>query len=302
MIGSIIKSTGSWYLIRNDKGEIFKSRLRGKFKISNHKLSNPLATGDKVEFDEDKDYLGSYIINKILPRKNYLIRKSIKKKNNGHIIASNINQAIIISSIKKPFTKSGFIDRFLISCFAYRIPAIVVYNKEDLLSSKEKIKLNQEIDYYNKIGFNSLSISAKFDKKMKALKSILKNKISLFMGNSGVGKSTLINKLSNKANQKISKISNKSNKGKHRTTFSQIFDIDNKTKIIDTPGIKTFELFDMEKNQIKNYFPEFIEINEKCKFNNCLHINEPNCQIKKEIDKSIWKRRYNNYLSMIQDH
>ena len=302
MIGSIIKSTGSWYLIRNDKGEIFKSRLRGKFKISNHKLSNPLATGDKVEFDEDKDYLGSYIINKILPRKNYLIRKSIKKKNNGHIIASNINQAIIISSIKKPFTKSGFIDRFLISCFAYRIPAMVVYNKEDLLSSKEKIKLNQEIDYYNKIGFNSLSISAKFDKKMKALKSILKNKISLFMGNSGVGKSTLINKLSNKANQKISEISNKSNKGKHRTTFSQIFDIDNKTKIIDTPGIKTFELFDMEKNQIKNYFPEFIEINEKCKFNNCLHINEPNCQIKKEIDKSIWKRRYNNYLSMIQDH
>ncbi len=301
MIGSVIKSTGSWYLIRNDKGEIFNSKLRGKFKISNHNLSNPIATGDEVEFDEDKNNLGNYIINKILPRNNYLIRKSIKKKNNGHIIASNINQAIIISSLKNPFTKSGFIDRFLISCFAYRIPALVIYNKEDLLNNKEKNRLNQEIDYYKKIGFNSLSISAKFGKKIKKLKSILKNKTSLFIGNSGVGKSTLINRLSYNANQKTSEISKKSNKGKHRTTFSQIFDIDKKTKIIDTPGIKTFELFDVEKNQIKNYFPEFIKINDKCKFNNCLHINEPNCEIKKEIDKSIWRRRYNNYISIIQD-
>ncbi len=301
MIGNIIKSTGSWYLIRNGKEEIFNSRLRGKFKLSNHNLSNPLATGDIVEFDEDKNNLGSYIINKILPRKNYLIRKSIKKKNNGHIIASNIDQAIIISSLKNPFTKSGFIDRFLISCFAYRIPALIIYNKEDILNKNEKSKLNNEIDYYKKIGFNSLSISAKFGTKIKMLRSILKNKTSLFMGNSGVGKSTLINKLSDKADQKISEVSKKSNKGKHRTTFSQIFDIDKKTKIIDTPGIKTFELFDMKKNQIKNYFPEFIEINDKCKFNNCLHINEPNCEIKKEIDKSIWKRRYNNYLSIIQD-
>ncbi len=301
MIGSIIKSTGSWYLIRNDKGEIFNSKLRGKFKISNHNLSNPIATGDEVEFDEDKNNLGNYIINKILPRNNYLIRKSIKKKNNGHIIASNINQAIIISSLKNPFTKSGFIDRFLISCFAYRIPALVIYNKKDILNKKEKNRLNQEIDYYKKIGFNSLSISAKFDKKIKKLKSILKNKTSLFIGNSGVGKSTLINRLSYNANQKTSEISKKSNKGKHRTTFSQIFDIDKKTKIIDTPGIKTFELFDIEKNQIKNYFPEFIKINDKCKFNNCLHINEPSCEIKKEIDKSIWRRRYNNYLSIIRD-
>ena len=301
MIGSIIKSTGSWYLIRNDKGEIFNSKLRGKFKISNHNLSNPIATGDEVEFDEDKNNLGNYIINKILPRNNYLIRKSIKKKNNGHIIASNINQAIIISSLKNPFTKSGFIDRFLISCFAYRIPALVIYNKKDILNNKEKNRLNQEIDYYKKIGFNSLSISAKFGKKIKKLKSILKNKTSLFIGNSGVGKSTLINRLSYNANQKTSEISKKSNKGKHRTTFSQIFDIDKKTKIIDTPGIKTFELFDIEKNQIKNYFPEFIKINDKCKFNNCLHINEPNCEIKKEIDKSIWRRRYNNYLSIIRD-
>ena len=149
-------------------------------------------------------------------------------------------------------------------------------------------------------GVHALNQVAHFD-----FNQVLDNNDFLYKINSilpGVGKSTLINKLSNKANQKISEISNKSNKGKHRTTFSQIFDIDNKTKIIDTPGIKTFELFDMEKNQIKNYFPEFIEINEKCKFNNCLHINEPNCQIKKEIDKSIWKRRYNNYLSMIQDH
>ena len=301
MIGSIIKSTGSWYLIRNDKGEVFNSKLRGKFKISNHNLSNPIATGDEVEFDEDKNNLGNYIINKILPRNNYLIRKSIKKKNNGHIIASNINQAIIISSLKNPFTKSRFIDRFLISCFAYRIPALVIYNKKDILNNKEKNRLNQEIDYYKKIGFNSLSISAKFDKKIKKLKSILKNKTSLFIGNSGVGKSTLINRLSYNANQKTSEISKKSNKGKHRTTFSQIFDIDKKTKIIDTPGIKTFELFDIEKNQIKNYFPEFIKKNDKCKFNNCLHINEPNCEIKKEIDKSIWRRRYNNYLSIIRD-
>jgi len=301
MIGSVIKSTGSWYLIRNDKGEVFNSKLRGKFKISNHNLSNPIATGDEVEFDEDKNNLGNYIINKILPRNNYLIRKSIKKKNNGHIIASNINQAIIISSLKNPFTKSGFIDGFLISCFAYRIPALVIYNKKDILNNKEKNRLNQEIDYYKKIGFNSLSISAKFGKKIKKLKSILKNKTSLFIGNSGVGKSTLINKLSYNANQKTSEISKKSNKGKHRTTFSQIFDIDKKTKIIDTPGIKTFELFDIEKNQVKNYFPEFIKINDKCKFNNCLHINEPNCEIKKEIDKSIWRRRYKNYLSIIQD-
>ena len=235
MIGNIIKSTGSWYLIRNDKEEIFNSRLRGKFKLSNHNLSNPLATGDIVEFDEDKNNLGSYIINKILPRKNYLIRKSIKKKNNGHIIASNIDQAIIISSLKNPFTKSGFIDRFLISCFAYRIPALIIYNKEDILNKNEKSKLNDEIDYYKKIGFNSLSISAKFGTKIKMLRSILKNKTSLFMGNSGVGKSTLINKLSDKADQKISEVSKKSNKGKHRTTFSQIFDIDKKTKIIDTP-------------------------------------------------------------------
>tara|TARA_B100001173_G_scaffold293154_1_gene285978 strand:+ start:664 stop:1575 length:912 start_codon:yes stop_codon:yes gene_type:complete len=301
MIGNIIKSTGSWYLIRNDKGKIFNSRLRGKFKLSNHNLSNPIATGDKVEFDEDKNNLGNYIINKIAPRNNYLIRQSIKKKNNGHMIASNINQAIIISSLKSPFTKSGFIDRFLISCFAYRIPALVIYNKEDILNNKEKTRLNQEIDYYKKIGFNSLSISAKFGKKIKNLKSILKNKTSLFMGNSGVGKSTLINRLSDNANQKTSEISKKSNKGKHRTTFSQVFDVDEKTKIIDTPGIKTFELFDIQKNEIKNYFPEFIKINDKCKFNNCLHINEPNCEIKKEIDKSIWKRRYNNYLSIIQD-
>ena len=301
MIGIIIKSTGSWYLIRNDQGEIFSSRLRGKFKLNDQKLSNPIATGDKVEFNEDKNNLGNYIIVKIFPRNNYLIRKSIKKKNNCHIIASNIDQAIIISSLKNPSTKSGFIDRFLISCFAYRIPALVIYNKEDILNNQEKTKLNNEIDYYKKIGFNSLSISGKFGKRINILKSILKNKTSLFMGNSGVGKSTLINKLSSNANQKTSEISKKSNKGKHRTTFSEIFDIDKKTKIIDTPGIKTFELFDIEKNQIKNYFPEFIKINYKCKFNNCLHINEPTCEVKKELGKSIWKRRYKNYLRIIQD-
>ncbi len=302
MKGLIIKSTGSWYIAKDKKNNIFNCRLKGKFRLDNLKLSNPVVTGDIVEFVKDKFQTNSYLINKIIKRNNYLIRKSSKKKFYGHIIASNIDQALLISTIKNPFVKSGFIDRFLLSCNAYEIPGIIIYNKNDILNELEKKKLNEVINNYKKIGFYSTSISAKFGNGIKDLKSLLKNKISLFMGNSGVGKSTLINKLCNKVNQKVSIISNKTKKGKHRTTFSEMFEINNKTKIIDSPGIKAFDLFNINRDEIKDYFPEFIRIKKNCKYYNCMHLKEPNCEIKNELDKSIWKRRYKSYLSIIEDY
>jgi len=299
--GTVVKSTGYWYKVQNSEGIIFNCRLRGKFKIQNIKLTNPIASGDKVQFKRDDLDSESYIIEKILKRENYIIRKSNKKKSSGHIIASNVDLALLVCSVRKPITKYNFIENFLITSNAYDIPSCLVFNKKDLINKDEEKELMTAAKQYNKIGYKTLIISAKYNNGINEVKKLLDNKTCLFMGNSGVGKSTLINKLCKNSNQKTSVISKRSKKGKHTTTFSEIFYIDDKTSIIDTPGIKEFELFDIKKEELKDYYPEFISLNKSCKYYNCLHINEPDCEVINNIGKTIWIKRYNNYLSIIEN-
>ena len=294
MKGLITKSTGKWYDVKiNNK--IYKTILRGKLKIDNQ-LTNPIASGDYVELikNNDKDV----IINNIHKRRNCIIRKS-NRNDKGHIMASNIDQLLILCSIKEPYTKISFIDRCLVSANYYNIRPIIVFNKLDILNKNELENLNIILKNYLTIGFDSFMISAKYNININDLLKILKKNKTLVIGNSGVGKSTLINLLCNKSKQKTNPISKKTKKGKQTTTFSEMFEINENSFLIDTPGFKEFQFYGIEKNEIKYTFPEFNKLRDKCKFNNCNHEKEPNCNVKKNIDKTIWRKRYTSYLTII---
>jgi len=295
--GKVIKSTGSWYLVTDLKTrEQFECRLRGKFRTKGIKTTNPVAVGDIVDFENE-----TKAIVKIHPRRNYIIRKSTNLSKQSHIIAANIDQAVIIVSLTMPRTSTGFIDRLLITAEAYHIPTVIVFNKIDLLDEGQQEILEQIIDVYEKVGYNCLKTSVKELINLEEFKDLLHNKTSLLSGHSGVGKSALINTIDKGLGLKTGEISAHHSKGTHTTTFAEMFNLKDGGAIIDTPGIKEFGLVEFEKVELGQRFPEFRKKLNECKYNNCLHLNEPGCAIKLAVETGeISEIRYLNYLNILE--
>jgi ribosome biogenesis GTPase len=297
--GIVIKSTGSWYIVRLENGEIVESRIGGKFRLDGKKITNPVAVGDEVIVEETK---GEYIIRDILPRRNYVARQSPRKKHDLHLLASNVDQAILVVTILDPDLKPGFIDRFLLMTEPRDIPAIIVFNKSDLYG-EEELETYAALEYvYNKIGYETLLVSAANGHNLDLLREKLKDKISLISGQSGVGKSSLLNVLSKGIEIKTQEISDYSGKGQHTTTFAEMHPLDFGGYIIDSPGIKTLSFNNMEVMDVAHNFREFFQESENCKFANCTHRNEPGCAVKKAIENyTISELRYQNYLQILDE-
>ena len=297
--GTVYKSTGSWYLVKS-QDKFFECRIKGKIRLKDISTTNPIAVGDLVIFDLEND--GKGIISDILPRTNYIIRKSVNLSKQHHIIASNIDLSVLVVTLNNPNTSSNFIDRFLVSCQAYDIPVIIAFNKIDSYSEVDRFELEKMIKTYKKIGYHCELISAKYGNGIDELIELMKSKTCIISGHSGVGKSTLINSISPKLRLKTKEISSYHNQGKHTTTYAEMFDLDANIRVIDTPGIRGFGLVDISKYELGDFFPEFLLAKQKCKFNNCLHLDEPDCNVKKKIeDGDIFESRYLTYLDMLKD-
>jgi ribosome biogenesis GTPase len=302
MTGLVYKSTGSWYTVKTEDQQVFECRIKGKFRMQGIKSTNPIAVGDVVDFELDDtsdDVTGT--IHNIHGRKNYIVRKSVNLSKQTHIIASNIDVVFLLITINNPPTTTSFIDRFLVTAEAYGIEAILVFNKIDTYDEamqEEQLYLQH---VYADIGYKCLKVSALEKKGLEELKQIMIGKVSMFSGHSGVGKSTLVNALEPELNLKTKNISEQSKQGQHTTTFAEMYDLSFDAKIIDTPGIKGFGVVDMEPHEISGYFPEFFELQDQCKFNNCLHKEEPHCAVKKALEenKIAWSR-YNSYLKILE--
>lgn len=297
-----MKSTGSWYSVLSEDGQIYPSRLRGKFKIKGLKVTNPVAVGDKVIIEQEDEAENTAVITNILPRENYIIRKSTRKAYHGHILATNLDQAILIVTLDFPRTSLGFIDRFLVSAESFRIPALLVFNKTDLLDDDQLEFQAAIMDLYERVGYPSLGISAMNADDIQQLQERLNGKVSLFSGHSGVGKSTILNQVHSEIQQKTSEVSTFANKGVHTTTYAEMFRIDQKTFVIDTPGIKELGLMDINEGELRDYFPEMRALIGECKFYNCTHVHEPGCAVRDAVESGeISESRYYNYLSMLED-
>ena len=298
MDGVIIKSTGSWYSVRLQDGKEVKARLPGRFKLENKKISNPIAVGDKVELLPEAE---NFIIEVITPRKNYIVRKSPKKKHFAHMIAANIDQAVLIASHKRPRTSLGFIDRFLVTLEAFRIPGYLLINKSDLYSKEEQAALRGIMELYESIGYQTMMTSF-IEGVPHQVGDWLQAKTTLLSGHSGSGKSTLINLLQPNAHQQIGEISDFANKGVHTTTFAEMFSLDADTHVIDTPGIKELGLAEITAEELSHYFPEMRNLMGQCKFNNCRHVDEPSCAVQEAVQSGdIALSRFESYLSMMQE-
>lgn len=297
MKGIVLRSTGSFYDVLAEDGRKYNCRMRGKIRLEEIKETNPVAVGDKVIIDLEHE-IGSIL--EILPRENHILRQSVKKTGHAHVLAANVNQALVVVTLTYPRTSLGFIDRFLISAEAYRIPQVIVFNKKDLLNTENTAKQDELMMLYEGLGVRCFSSSA-LQNNQEEILTILKNKITLVMGHSGVGKSTLLNKISPNINQTTGNISEFSNKGTHTTTFAEMFPIDAATFVIDTPGVKEWGLVDMNKQELSDYFPEMRELRLSCKFGSrCLHVNEPACAILKSVNEGkIAVTRYESYRSML---
>jgi ribosome biogenesis GTPase len=303
MKGLITKSTGSWYNVRSEEGAIYRGRLRGKFKIAGLKVTNPVAVGDLVEFEIEDAGENTVAITEIIPRENYIIRKSVHKSAHGHIIAANIDQAILIATLVFPRTSFGFIDRFLVSAESFRIPAFVVFNKYDILEEDDAAYLQEVVKMYEGAGYQCLITSTVTGLGMQEFSELLKGKKSLLSGHSGVGKSTLINVIAPELNLRTTSVSSFANKGVHTTTFAEMFEIEENTFIIDTPGIKELGIMDIEDNELAHYFPEMRAMLNQCKYHNCKHLQEPGCAVREAVDKGkISLTRYSSYVGMIEDY
>ncbi len=301
MEGLVIKSTGSWYKVKDTSGTVYECRIKGKFRIKGIKTTNPLAVGDQVEFTVG-DKQNPSVIHKILPRNNYIIRKSVNLSKQAHIIAANIDQAILFVTLAYPSTTTGFIDRFLVSAEAYQVPCTIVFNKVDLYDEEMLLDLEAFKMLYESLGYDCVICSALEGKGLDPIIDLLKDKISLVSGHSGVGKSTLINSLDPDIDIVTDEISDIHLQGKHTTTFAEMHDLCFGGSIIDTPGIRGFGLVYIEKEEIQGLFPEFRAYAKNCKFNNCIHINEPHCAVKEALDEDlIFHSRYENYVSMMED-
>lgn len=296
----VYKSTGSWYVVKADDGEMYNARIKGKFKIDNITSTNPLAVGDIVEVVKEDSEEVAMVIDTIYPRKNYITRQSPHNKNQHHIIASNLDQSLLFATIKDPKTSQGFIDRFLVASEAYHVPAIIVFNKRDLYKTKELEKLQELTMVYESNGYKVVSMSLEQPFGIDEVKQLLQNKVTLLSGHSGVGKSSFINKVFPELGLKTQDVSGWSGKGLHTTTFAEMFDVPRGGKIIDTPGLREFALTDIEKNELSHYFPEMRSIMSQCRFSNCIHIEEPGCAVKLAVEKgNIAASRYISYLNIL---
>ncbi len=318
MQGLVIRSTGSWYEVQEtilqenlsddlqvdnqQPREVMKCRLKGKFKTKELKITNPIAVGDRVIYEIENESEQTGVITNILPRDNYIIRKSVHKTAHGQLIASNLDQAMIIATLTSPRTSLGFIDRFLVAAESFRIPAVVIFNKTDLLS-EEGLEYQQElVEIYEKIGYKCLQTSTTENLNIDKFEFALKDKKTLLSGHSGVGKSSLVNALNPALDIRTAEISTFANKGIHTTTFAQMFEITRNSYIIDTPGIKELGLMDISPAELSHYFPEMRNFLNKCKFNNCLHTHEPKCVVRDAVEAGeIAECRYQSYLSMLEN-
>lgn len=300
MKGLVYKSTGNWYDVHTDSKVVYKCNIKGKFRSLGIKSTNPVAVGDRVVFEVTDELDLKGLIVKIENRDNYIIRKSVNLSKQTQIIASNIDCCFLFVTPSNPQTSSLFIDRILVSTKSYGIETVILFNKTDIYSEKDDELINNLNNIYKTAGYKTLRISVKKGTNIDLVKSLMKNKVSVFTGHSGVGKSSLINNLDPSLNLRTSIISEQNEQGQHTTTFAEMFDLADGAKIIDSPGIKGFGLIDVDKNEIGGYFNEIAKLSQNCKFNNCLHNNEPSCAVKKAVDSNeISKSRYNNYLSLL---
>jgi ribosome biogenesis GTPase len=301
MTGTVYKSTGSWYLIKGTDSKFWNGRMKGIFKLDDITSTNPIAVGDHVEFELENDAQQTVIITNIHERINYINRQSPKVKSQQHIVSANIDQSILIATLKQPRTSIGFMDRFLVASEMYHIPTTIIFNKLDLYHDKEMNQFDHLKDLYEKIGYKVVGISLAKQEGISNIRELLEGKISLISGHSGVGKSTFINTILPDNKIKTQSISGWSGKGQHTTTFAEMFDLPFGGQIIDTPGMKEFGLIGIEKQELSGYFPEMKLRMNDCQFNNCLHINEPGCAIKEAvIDGEIDEDRYVDYVNILE--
>ena len=301
MTGIVYKSTGSWYLVKAENGTFYECRMKGKFRIKGIKSTNPIAVGDVVDFEiETNNDVETGVINEIHERTNYIIRKSVNLSKQTHIIAANVDLVFLLITINNPPTFTSFIDRFLVTAEAYSVDTVLVFNKIDSYALEQRAEVMYLKDIYEKIGYKCIEVSATENKNVSLVKEMMLHKTSMFIGHSGVGKSTLVNTIEPVLELKTKEISNQHKQGQHTTTFAEMFDLSFNAKIIDTPGIKGFGVVDMEKEEVDSYFPEFLAVKNDCKFNNCLHVEEPKCAVKDAVeDEEISYSRYKSYLQII---
>jgi len=302
MTGIVYKSTGSWYTVKTESGVVYDCRIKGKFRLQGIKSTNPIAVGDVVDFDvETLDNVTTGVIHTIHDRENYIVRKSVNLSKQTHIIASNIDQVFLLITINNPPTLTSFIDRFLVTTQAYGIKTILVFNKMDSYDEDNTMEVKYLASVYRKIGYECMEVSALTGLHIEHLKNTMKGKTSMFAGHSGVGKSTLVNAIEPSLDLKTKEISMQHMQGQHTTTFAEMFDLSFDARIIDTPGIKGFGVVDMDKEEIGDYFPEFFALKQDCKFNNCLHVEEPQCAVKEALDNDeISFSRYRSYLQILE--
>lgn len=302
MTGLVYKSTGSWYTVKTDLGVFYQCRIKGKFRIEDFKSTNPIAVGDVVDFElETKNDETTGVITAIHDRKNYIIRRSVNLSKQTHIIASNIDQVFLLITIDNPPTFTSFIDRFLVTAEAYSIKTILLFNKTDTYGEETQDEVKYLAHVYRKIGYECINISARKGKNIDKVKSLMRGKVSMFAGHSGVGKSTLVNSIEPSLDLKTKEISSQHMQGQHTTTFAEMFDLSFGAKIIDTPGIKGFGVVDMDKEEVSDYFPEFFKLKQDCKFNNCLHLEEPKCAVKRALDNDeVAFSRYRSYVQILE--
>ena len=301
MKGLVYKSTGSWYVVKANDGRLFNARIKGVLKIDGITSTNPIAVGDEVEMEMENDLEDTATISEILDRRNYVARVSPHNKHHHHIVASNLDQSILFATLKDPKTSQGFIDRFLVACEMYHVPAIIVFNKADIYKKKENEKFELLKCIYETVGYKVVLASVIQHQGVEEVKELLKNKTTLLSGHSGVGKSTLINNIFPELDLKILEVSGWSGKGMHSTTFAEMFDLPFGGKIIDTPGIRELGLVDLKKEELSGYFPEMRKLVNDCQFNNCKHYNEPGCAVKAAVNAgAISEERYISYLTIME--
>ncbi|MEO6733249.1 MAG: ribosome small subunit-dependent GTPase A [Ferruginibacter sp.] len=301
MMATVYKSTGSWYIVQDEEGNIFNARIKGKFKIDNITSTNPIAVGDVVLADMENELESTLTITDIAQRKNYITRSSPHNRNQHHIIASNLDQSLLFATLKDPKTSLGFIDRFLITSEAYYVPSIIVFNKSDLYKQKEIDRFAEIKEIYEAIGYKVQSMSIEKNEGVEEVKNLLKDRTTLLSGHSGVGKSSFINIIFPELKLKTQDVSGWSGKGLHTTTFAEMFNLSFGGRVIDTPGIRELGLVDISKQELSHYFPEMRALINQCQFNNCMHINEPDCAVKEAVNAgTVNVDRYYSYLNILE--
>jgi len=300
--GLVMRSTGSWYEVRSDSGKVYRARLKGKFKLNGPKTSNPITVGDQVLFSMEDEANQTVLIEEISPRQNYIIRKSVHKTSHGQLLAANVDQALFIFTYKYPKTSLGFLDRFLVTAEAFRIPVTIVFNKMDLLNEEEKDQIFEWAGLYQALGYGILFTSIPLNQGIQEFKEMFQGKVSLMAGHSGVGKSSLLNIVAPTLHIKTKEISDFAQKGVHTTTYSTMWELGPDTYLIDSPGINEIGVMEIEKEELAHYFPEMRALLGQCKFNNCLHLHEPHCVVQQAVkDGEIASSRYLSYFSIFEN-